>query len=319
MTKLGALAFSLGDRIVLDRVSPVMKRRLFKPALVLAVISVSCATAAQLTPLSTPVSTRIAPASTSTTSQTAPVAAQSPKSPDLMLVSSDFPVRLGGFDYCWQAAGGESAVCADSFGTEVPLAATANDGSVDLEWMVGGTLTAWFRRDSAQCSEKLALAALGSGKWRLSLPEEPGTYRIDFSGEAPAGNTRFAVLMTSTVGGPASSITPSVDLSVSVAKQLLTVEAEFSDLRMGPEAAVEFRSADAVVSTWTMSLSESGPGCGRFFGIVEIEDITVVGKLPLDGLLVVDDGLSRFELAFRWPDDFVDSYVKGEMQRKSSK
>lgn len=233
-------------------------------------------------------------------------------------MSGGSSVRLGGFDYCWQAVGGESAVCADSFGMEVPLATTANAAFVDLEWIVGGTFTAAFRRDSDQCPQKLVLVALGSGRWRLSLPEEPGTYRLDFRGEAPTGNTQFAVRMTSAVAGPTFNVTPSVDISVSVEQRLLTVEAELSDLGMGPKAIVEFRSVDDVVSSWTMSLSETGRGCGGFFGIVEIEDVAVLGNLPLDGLLVVDDGLSRFELTFRWPDDFVDSYVTGVMQHSSS-
>ena len=68
---------------------------------------------------------------------------------------------------------------------------------------------------------------------------------------------------------------------------------------MGPKAIIEFRPVDGVVSYWTMSLSESGPGCGRFFGIVEIEDADILGGLPIDGLLIVDVGLARFELAFR--------------------
>ena len=102
-------------------------------------------------------------------------------------------------------------MCADSFGMEVPLAATANAAFVDLEWVVGGMLAAGVRRDPDQCPQKLALVALGSGRWRLSLPEEPGTYRIDFRGESPAGNTGFAVQMTSTAPGPTFNVTPSVD------------------------------------------------------------------------------------------------------------
>lgn len=298
-------------------VLPVMKRRWFKSALVLAVMSVSCATAGQRTPAHEPVSTLLAPTPTSATSQTVPVVVPSPRPPDLVIVSSGSPIRLGGFDYCWQAADGEAAVCADSFGTEVPGTTTLSEGSVKLEWMAGGTLAAWRRSDTDQCSEKLMVVATGSGQWRLSLPEEPGTYRIDFRGEAPVGSTRFAVLVTSTAAGPTLDRTPSVNLSVDVDRRSLTVEAEFSDLGAHPEAAIEFRSANGFVSTWMMSLLENDLGCGRFFGIVEIEDVAVLGELPLDGLLIVDDGPLRFELSFRRPDDFIDNYIKGLMRRGS--
>lgn len=301
-----------------------MMRLSLIPAFITVVVAVSCGEAAPPTraetfgekdalstlttvPVGTGVASTLTPSPPGTSVPlTTPVA----RPADLVVVSGDSRTRLPGFNWCWRPATVETALCADGPGGAVPV--SVDSAFVTLEWLVDGTLTLSQQADTNGCEPPPVIEPLGPGLWQLSMPGETGTYRIDLTGTATGGSTKFAMLVTSSVAGPA--LRPTVEIAWEITQGPLAVAVTVVGLDRSTDAVIEVSSMDDSVSKLVIPLQQAG--CLELFGETDIEEVALLGTPPLGALLLIDDGSSLFEFGFRFPDDFVgDGIVRGSMQR----
>ena len=224
--------------------------------------------------------------------------------PPLVVVTPTATIQVPGYDYCWGDNDSEAGTCADWFGSETPTRVTVDTPMAAVQWIEGADLSSRLLLGEGECLK--LLESSGPGEWVLTMPPTPGTYRVNLSGTSGDWTSNFAIMLTSTVDGPAAR--PYAEIEWPNTTNKLAPLVVISGAAPDTTVKLRFLSTDAIVTTFGFE-GGGGDSCRAEFPMSgetsTIYNKDIPGESPYTVTLIIESQEGRFTATWRWPDDLT--------------